>query len=580
MVARVKLKARLEPVEPWPPNYVGVYEFRQQQLLRMRSDAKLLVGAKEYYKTRPVEFISHWCDTYDPRNSGSNVPARIPFVLFKRQKDIVEFLLTCLEGEANGLVEKCRDMGATFTCCAFSVWLWLFWPGASIGWGSRKRDLVDRIGDLDSIFEKIRMIVQALPPVFLPDGFSAGAHMAFMRLVNPETSATITGESGDDIGRGGRKLIYFKDESAHYEHPEKIEAALTDNTRCQIDISSVNGPGNVFHRRREAGVDWAHGQAVIKGRTNVLVLDWHEHPAKTQGWYNTRKQEATDNGLLHIFAQEVDRNYAAALEGVIIPGEWVVAAIDAHLRLGFDDSGGWGAALDVADGGGDTNALAIRKGVVLKSCTEWGERDTGVTTRRAVDGCRPYCPLNLQYDCIGVGSGIKAETNRLKDENLLPKGLQLIPWNAGAEVQDKEKRVVEKDQNSPLNEDFFTNFKAQAWWSVRRRFELTWRAINDKTFTMGTWMPDQLISLSSEIPLIRKIQKELSQATMGQGSRLKLVVDKSPEGTKSPNLADSIIMAYFPVKRPIPMRITADVLAQASIPLRGSIMRNPIRGRL
>jgi phage terminase large subunit len=25
----------------------------------------------------------------------------------------------------------------------------------------------------------------------------------------------------------------------------------------------------------------------------------------------------------------------------------------------------------------------------------------------------------------------------------------------------------------PLNKDFYTNLKAQAWWELRRRFELT-----------------------------------------------------------------------------------------------------------
>ena len=183
----------------------------------------------------------------------SGVPARMPLCLFPRQEDLVLFLHAMLKGQENGLIEKARDMGATWVSCAFSVWLWIYWPGASVGWGSRKEQLVDKIGDPDSIFEKMRMIIQCLPPLFLPAGFRVNDHMTYMKIINPENGATITGEAGDNIGRGGRKLIYFKDESAHYERPEKIEAALADNTRTQIDISSVNGLGNVFHRRRENG---------------------------------------------------------------------------------------------------------------------------------------------------------------------------------------------------------------------------------------------------------------------------------------------------------------------------------------
>lgn len=529
----------------WPPDYVGVFAWRQQQIIKIRSSPAMLFGAREFYRTHPVEFINHWCDTYDPRNAGGKTPARMPFVLFPKQEEMIIFMQSCVKDEANGLVEKCRDMGATWVCAAFSVWLWLFWQGSSVGWGSRKEQLVDKIGDPDSIFEKMRMIVRGLPREFWPKGFSPVDHMSYMRFINPEHGATITGEAGDNIGRGGRKLIYFKDESAHYERPEKIEAALADNTRVQIDISSVNGLGNVFHRRREAGLDWSPGADLPKGKTRVFVMDWRDHPAKTQSWYDTRRQSAQEAGLLHLFAQEVDRNYSAAVDGVIIPAEWVKAAIDAHVKLGFDDSGGWVGGLDVADSGGDTNALAKRKGSILKSVEEWGERDTGITARRAVSSCSGLGGIDLQYDSIGVGAGIKAETNRLADEKLLPSGVRLVPWNAGAEVQYPEGRVVERDKDSPLNKDFYANLKAQAWWQLRRRFERTWRAINEPGFT---WSPDDLISIPSDLPLLRKLEKELSQATAGKTARMKLVVDKSPEGTRSPNLADAVVMAFWPIK--------------------------------
>ena len=532
--------------EQWPPNYAYVFAWRQQQLLKLRKNPNLLAGAKAYYRAgHAVEFINDWVDTYDPRNAGTGLPAHMPFVLFERQEQMVQFLLCCLTDEEGGLIEKARDVGATWICAAFSVWLWLFEPGAAVGWGSRKEQLVDKIGDPDSIFEKMRMIVRNLPREFLPAGLRESDHMTYMKFINPETGATITGEAGDNIGRGGRKLIYFKDESAHYERPEKIEAALADNTRVQIDISSVNGLGNVFHRRREAGIDWEPGKKMPKGKTRVFVMDWRDHPAKTQEWYNTRRQKAADDGLLHVFAQEVDRNYAASVEGLIIPAEWVAAAIDAHKKLKFDDSGAWVGALDVADGGGDRNAFAARKGVILQSLAEWGERDTGATARRAIQHCEGKLPIKVQYDCIGVGAGVKAETNRLNEEGLMPKGIRFIPWDAGSAPQDKDKPVVPKDKDSPLNGDFYMNLKAQGWWELRRRFERTYRAITEKGFT---WAPDDLISIPSDLPMLRLLQKELSQPTASKSARLKLVVDKTPEGTRSPNLADAVMMCFWPIK--------------------------------
>jgi hypothetical protein len=265
--------------------------------------------------------------------------------------------------------------------------------------------LVDRVGDPDSIFEKMRMIINELPRFFWPNGFDPRQHMTYMKIINPENGATITGEAGDNIGRGGRKTIYFKDESAHYERPELIESALGDNTNVQIDISSVNGTGNVFYRRRMAGELWSKDGDVNPRKTQIFVMDWRDHPAKDQNWYDGRRERAEQEGLLHIFAQEVDRDYASAVEGVVIPSAWVKSAIDAHVKLGIEPSGLTYAGQDIADEGGDKNALAIRTGILLKYSSEWGEGDTGDTARKSVRICVENGVDELHYDCLAIVTG-------------------------------------------------------------------------------------------------------------------------------------------------------------------------------
>lgn len=555
--------------EQWPPDYNAEFVIRQKRLLRLRRNPTEWPAAREFYRTRPLTFIHHWVVTYDPRNAGGDTPATIPLIPFELQRRLIRFVHFCLLTRHSGLIEKSRDMGATWICCALSVWLFLFWEGASIGWGSRKAKLVDNLGDPDSIFEKMRMIVRALPRELLPEGFDPKQHMTLSRFINPKSNATIVGEGGDDVGRGGRSLIYFKDESAHYEHPESIEAALSDNAAIQMDISSVHGLGNVFHRKRETGVEWHDGLTdPPPGRTLIFVMDWREHPSKTQDWYDLRRSDYVERGLEHIFAQEVDRNYSAAVQGVVIPAEWVRSAIDAHRTLNLKGDGGWVSALDVADEGGDTNAQASRKGVVLRSLDEWGERDTGRTARRAIANCSSLVPVQLQYDCIGVGTGVKSEANRLDDEGEMPRGLRLVPWNAGDTPQNAESRVIERDRDSPLWADFVQNLKAQGWWLLRRRFEVTHRAVTEKR-EGGSVTPfdeDELISLDSSLPLLWKLVKELSQPTMTRSSRLKLMIDKRGEGVKSPNLADAVMMVYHPMKVAAPLVVGAGVLANARIP--------------
>ena len=125
----------------------------------------------------------------------------------------------------------------------------------------------------------------------------------------------------------------------------------------------------------------------------------------------------------------------------------------------------------------------------------------------------------------------------------MPKFVSVISWNAGAAVLNPDDRVIPDDDESPLNKDFYGNLKAQAWWQLRLRFERTHRAVRDGV----KYDRDELISLPSTLPLLRTLEKELSQPTMSKNSRMKLIIDKQPEGTRSPNLADAVVMAYWPV---------------------------------
>lgn len=530
--------------EQWPPDYRAVFAWRNVTLKKLRNNAFLLRDAKAFYARNPAAFIMDWVDTYNPRKTGDKW---MPFVFFEKQSDVINFFEDLTAQQESGLIEKCRDAGATWLACGYSVWRFLFVPNDSIGWGSRKAMLVDELGNPDSIFEKMRLIMRRLPREFQPDGWDEKKHATYMKFINPVNGSSINGEAGDNIGRGGRKSLYFKDESAHYERPEKIEAALGDNTNVQIDISSVNGLGNPFHRRRQAGVEWKKGRAIDPGFTQVLVIDWRDHPEKNQDWYDVRRAKYEREGMLHLFAQEVDRDYAAAVSNVIIPKAWLLACIDAHDKLGWslDRHAVHMAGLDVADGGIDRNGLVIRSGQIARHAEEWGERDPGVTTRRVAVGLRPLKRCRVMYDSIGVGSSVKAEYNRLRDEKLISTvHFPFVAWNAGAGVINPNYRVIPDDNDSIRNEDMFHNLKAQAWWSVRNRVYKTYRAVKDGI----KYREDELLSLDSKMPLLHQLIDELAQPVKKESSRLKMLVDKQPDGMKSPNLGDAFVMCYFPLE--------------------------------
>lgn len=535
----------------WPPDYTAEYNRRAGLIYLLEKEPHRRAAMMQHYKRNLIDFINDWGVTYDPRIAGFS--KIIPFILFPRQIDFIFFIRHLLNAKQPGLVEKSRDMGATWLCCVISVWLWLFHPGASIGWGSRDQDTVDQKGNPDCIFEKIRMQLDALPTWMLPKGYEPRLHSKFMNIINPENKSSIKGDAGDNIGRGGRSLIYFKDESAHYEHPEQIEAALGDNTDVQVDISSVNGTANVFYRRRTAGEIWYPGAAIAAGKTRVFIFDWRDHPGKSQLWYNQRRTKYEAEGLLHLLAQEVDRDYASAVKGTIIPAPWVQAAIDAHKKLGFGFDGERICSLDVAGGdsttgepdeGTDKHAYAIRYGVVLRDVSAWAQGDEGQALQTAYTRCQIHGCTEINYDCIGVGAGVKVQANRMRDAGTLPKEFPVLPWSAAANPEGAEQRLIPGDVNTPLVGDFLLNRKAQGAWLLAGRFERTFKAV-----TRGEiYDPADLISLDSGMPELHALVQEISQPVWVKNGKGKLMVDKKPKGATSPNRFDATMMSYHPMR--------------------------------
>src|SRR5690348_9813698 len=242
--------ATADPFDWARPDYGPVYAERTERLARLRSEPALLAGVKAHYADHPADFIHDWGMTFDPRNAEVGLPTTVPFLLFPKQREFIDFVRRKWLAREDWLAEKSRDMGVSWLCVAFAVWMWTFHRGTVVGFGSRKEEYVDDLSDPKSLFWKVRAFIRLLPVEFRPRGFDEKKHAPFMSIVNPENGAAIVGEAGDNIGRGNRTSIYFKDESAFYERPESIDAALSQTSNCKGDVSTPNGAGNPFYKKR------------------------------------------------------------------------------------------------------------------------------------------------------------------------------------------------------------------------------------------------------------------------------------------------------------------------------------------
>lgn len=352
----------------------------------------------EKCKTDTAYWIDKYCHTYDPRTPGKG----LPFKLWPKQVLFIEWLGR-LKAEAarlnpiqvQGLCEKSRDVGVSFLCAADTLHDFLFVPGFKAGFGSRKLEYVDELGNLDSILEKIRFMLRKLPAWMLPQGWKFGKHDMFCRIINPANGALISGEGGDGIGRGGRTSIYYVDEAAFVERPHLVDAALIATTGLRIDVSTPNGAGNPFAvKRRSLPPD------------KVFTLHWRDDPRKGNEWAEETKRT---KGVT-VFASEYDIDYSASIEGITIPGAWVRAAVDFLLppRVVNGQAAPWttykcSAGLDVAEEGDDLSVFIARNGPAVRMPVSWSKCNTTETAWRARDEGAKAGVKALHYDPIGVG---------------------------------------------------------------------------------------------------------------------------------------------------------------------------------
>lgn len=528
------------------PDYDPVWSARAARLTRIRQwpeaeRPQMLAQLRAYYRDNPIDFIQDWGCTIDPRRIELGLSPMMPFILFPKQREFLQFIMDKWRAQRPGLADKSRDSGFSWLVIALGCTLCLHHDGMVIGYGSRKEDYVDKIGDPKSLFYKARIFMQELPVEFR-GGWMLARHASHMRIVFPMSGATMTGESGDSIGRGNRTSIYFVDESAFLERPHRVEMSLSQTTNCRIDISTPNGLGNPFEQKR-------HG-----GKIEVFTMHWRDDPRKDQAWYDKQCEDLDPVTI----AQEIDIDYSASVEGVLIPHAWILSAIDLHKKMGIKPTGSRWGSLDVADEGKDKNAFCGAHGFMLEHLEEWSGKGDDIfgTTQRAFAICQELGYERLRYDADGLGAGVRGDARVLNEKRALDKlrPIQIEAFRGSAGVFEP----LAEDVKGRKNEDYFANCKSQSWWSLRTRFMKVHRWV-----TKGVPVPyDEVIAIPADLKNCTRLIGELSQPTYRVNSSGKILIDKAPDGTKSPNLADAVMSRFATISKG-PLRISAGVLARA-----------------
>lgn len=215
--------------------------------------------------------------TYDPRRDQKAPWLRhqreIPFISYPFQDKALLKILESIERGRDLVIQKSRDMGASWMSLIVMQWLWRFHRGTSFLMMSRVQDLVDKKGDLDALFPKIDFLHEHMPEWVLPKRWERLKN----HFGNLDKNSSMDGEATTSAsGVGGRRTAVFLDEFSRMENAADIMAGTADVSRCRIFNYTPWGAANAAYKLAQQA-----DQGTIAG----LKLHWTEHPEKARGLY-------------------------------------------------------------------------------------------------------------------------------------------------------------------------------------------------------------------------------------------------------------------------------------------------------
>lgn len=458
-------------------------------------------------------WADNWAWGFDPR---LEVVKRIPFVMFRRQREMIEFILRKRGAKESCGVKKSRDVGMTVLFALMGIWLWLFDEGTVVTYGSLTESRVHKIGDPDSIFEKIRHGLEALPMWMMPKDFDFKRHFLERICVNPETGAVLKGEIGDNMGRGGRANVFLVDEFSECDHQQDKHSSITGSSDFACYLGTSAGPSTYF------------SELEVEDRIEFLAFPWYYDPRKLDdprdaGNPNAesewKKKKLGEVGQ-EIFAQQFACNDDFADAFILIRPEWVSAA--ERWEPGVAAAGFTVSGFDVADGGEDEHVMAIRQAWEVRPLKTWNAlRWEQMPPIVHIMAKKERIDL-LNYDGSGIGAKFGVPiTERAKGDYKV----------CAVYAQDKPSKIIYRQFKRPADEIFF-NRTTELWFAMADRLQKTYEVVmGDADHPI-----DELIRLPEDPVLKRQLTSRRYEVVAGG----KLKLEDKKKMKKSPDRADAL----------------------------------------
>lgn len=213
-------------------------------------------------------YINVFVWQFNPNKLGDELGV---FVTWEFQEAAIRELLGCVEEGEDAVIEKSREMGATWICAIIFDWLGRFHDWKKFLVVSRNADAVDKPDDTDSVFWKLDHLNR-----YLPGWLQAGRTRKKMLIVYERTNSQIAGTASTGLaGVSGRSTAIFVDEFSVIKEDTEVRQGTASTSKCRIFNGTHRGTGTEFNKMCQ--------QVDLK----KIRMHWTQHPDKVAGLYRS-----------------------------------------------------------------------------------------------------------------------------------------------------------------------------------------------------------------------------------------------------------------------------------------------------
>lgn len=480
-------------------------EFRASERARVRADKQAFFD----------DYIFQW-----------NVKEKrvLPFVLFERQREILEWIDDKYRRQTPGLLKKSREFGLSCLSMGFVQHSFIFERHFYGGVASRAQKYLYKRDNWKAILNKFIFSLEHLP-WWLRGSFRKEKHVTKNQIINPDNSNIVDGEAGDDIGQGGRASIFIVDEYSLHHDQQNVEQSLAGTADCVIYIYTSKGPTTYVRSRLEK-----------ENVYPILVTPWYFDPRKVDGpehvgdaehWSQWAAEKERQIGAVP-FAQEFGCDDEIPDASGIIRPAWVTASEEmAPVRP-------WGmpvAGLDLADGGEDKHVLAVRHGPVL-TLNKWSSLEVEEVAPPVVDELVARNVDVCFYDNQGRGSAFgKAATEYAKKVGA--GHIQFV--GVAAKAKPTAGRYL-RDSSQSCRERF-ANRATELWWAMSLALRGCYERVQQGAdFELA---PDEFFRVPNDPELkAQLVTRKFERTARG------IALEDKRRMSKSPDEADAVSLTF------------------------------------